>query len=214
MYRDDSFRRELTENCYRDLIASGRYSYLQFMREFDEGLEAAGVKPGISEELARRVTDWLHESERSLLIKKIEVQGRGYQELVNRDVALQVQYMEQQKAYMNQQSDMHKLAEAHQALQVQYMEQQKWLQQLLDQKAEAQGQEVAYRDSRRIVLPRQGNFHGIGVYMGRWIHSARVSIANWCRLSKVFFANALRPYPFVYKVVRSIWRGFRKSEGE
>ena len=65
-----------------------------------------------------RVTEWLNEGGISLLVKKIGVQQREYQELVNRDVALQVQYMEQQRR-------LQKLAEAHQVLQVQYMEQQR-----------------------------------------------------------------------------------------
>lgn len=39
-------RRYLTGNAYRDLIASGQYSYEHFIREFDNNLEAAGVHPG------------------------------------------------------------------------------------------------------------------------------------------------------------------------
>lgn len=47
MFRDDALRRELTRNAYRDLIASGRYSYRAFIEEFDEQLEQAGLDPGI-----------------------------------------------------------------------------------------------------------------------------------------------------------------------
>jgi len=156
MYRDESIRRELTENAHRDLISSGRYSYREFMREFDEGLEAAGVEIGIPGEVEDRVTEWLNEGGRSLLVKKIGVQQREYQELVNRDVALQVQYMEQQR-------QLQKLAEAHQSLQVQYTEQQRQLQQLMDQKS---------------ALRVQYMIGGIGVYIARGMRSARALIGR------------------------------------
>ena len=38
MFKDESLRRELTENAYRDLIASGQYSYKEFIRSFDDNL--------------------------------------------------------------------------------------------------------------------------------------------------------------------------------
>jgi hypothetical protein len=97
LYRDEGVRRELTENCYRDLIASGAYSYRVFIEKFDEGLMAAGIKPGITPELVRQVTDRLKEGEKRIMIKKVEGQRAEYQELMNKHVALQVQYMEQQK---------------------------------------------------------------------------------------------------------------------
>jgi len=205
MYRDESIRRELTENAHRDLISSGRYSYREFMREFDEGLEAAGVEIGIPGEVEDRVTEWLNEGGRSLLVKKIGVQQREYQELVNRDVALQVQYMEQQR-------QLQKLAEAHQSLQVQYMEQQKRLQQLIGQRAALQGPEIGNSDWNSVIRPRELNFHGAGAYTGGWGRFVKVTLTNWGRSSKVFIANALRACPLVYKVVRSIWSGFQKSE--
>ena len=46
----------LTENAYRDLIASGRYSYGGFVEEFDDELVAAGLVPG-EDGSARRVRD-------------------------------------------------------------------------------------------------------------------------------------------------------------
>jgi hypothetical protein len=45
LFRDADLRRELTENAYRDLIASGRYSYERYIAAFDEDLIAAGLKP-------------------------------------------------------------------------------------------------------------------------------------------------------------------------
>lgn len=45
LYGDAEVRRRLSENAYRDLIASGRYTYQQFVASFDEGLLACGLKP-------------------------------------------------------------------------------------------------------------------------------------------------------------------------
>ena len=45
LFRDPEVRRELTENAYRDLIASGRYSYAAFVEHFDRELLAAGFQP-------------------------------------------------------------------------------------------------------------------------------------------------------------------------
>ena len=36
LYYNAALRRELTENAYRDLIASGHYSYRQFIADFDQ----------------------------------------------------------------------------------------------------------------------------------------------------------------------------------
>jgi hypothetical protein len=55
MFRDPVIRNELTENAYRDLIASGRYSYQKFIQAFDSHLEAAGQRPVISAEAHRRI---------------------------------------------------------------------------------------------------------------------------------------------------------------
>ena len=46
LFRDADVRRELTERAYRDLIASGRYSYQRFIEDFDAQLMAVGLKPG------------------------------------------------------------------------------------------------------------------------------------------------------------------------
>ncbi|MGQ0811529.1 MAG: hypothetical protein ACT4OO_09935 [Nitrospiraceae bacterium] len=45
-YSDDNVRRELTDNAYRDLIASGQYSYKHFVAAFDTELVNVGLKPG------------------------------------------------------------------------------------------------------------------------------------------------------------------------
>jgi hypothetical protein len=58
-FRDEALRRELTENAYRDLIASGRYSYRRFVESFDRELLAAGFAPGMPPGTAEEVTGLL-----------------------------------------------------------------------------------------------------------------------------------------------------------
>jgi hypothetical protein len=55
-FRDAALRRTLTENAYRDLIASGGYSYERFVASFDDELLAAGLQPQADETLAAAVT--------------------------------------------------------------------------------------------------------------------------------------------------------------
>jgi len=55
-YHNAALRRELTENAYRDLIASGRYSYRQFVATFDQELLARGLRPEISPADVREVS--------------------------------------------------------------------------------------------------------------------------------------------------------------
>ena len=69
MYGDVSFRRELTDNAYRDLIASGKYSYRQFIREFDEEIKKAGLESTVSFENAARLTRELSEEKISRNIR-------------------------------------------------------------------------------------------------------------------------------------------------
>ena len=45
LFRDRDVRMDLTENAYRDLIASERYTYDALIRTFDEDLLSAGVEP-------------------------------------------------------------------------------------------------------------------------------------------------------------------------
>jgi hypothetical protein len=58
-FRDSDLRRELTENAYRDLIASGRYTYERFMERFDQDLIEAGLEPAEApaSALARRAVN-------------------------------------------------------------------------------------------------------------------------------------------------------------
>lgn len=50
LFRDDNFRHQITDNCYRDLIASGQYSYRKFIEGFDQELLKEGLAPQISRE--------------------------------------------------------------------------------------------------------------------------------------------------------------------
>jgi hypothetical protein len=52
LLRDDGFCNQITENCWRELISSGRYSYQNFLRSFDQELVAAGFTPsGTSDDI-------------------------------------------------------------------------------------------------------------------------------------------------------------------
>lgn len=59
MFKDERLRHELTENAYRDLIASGRYSYQSFIEDFDQELLGEGFQPRITPEDVSRVTRFL-----------------------------------------------------------------------------------------------------------------------------------------------------------
>jgi hypothetical protein len=50
LFHDDDFRHRITDNCYRDLIASGRYSYRKFIKSFDQELLKEGLAPQITPE--------------------------------------------------------------------------------------------------------------------------------------------------------------------
>ncbi len=65
-FRDPELRRTLTENAYRDLIASEQYSYARLVESFDAVLVAAGLQPEVDEALAGRVTAALARDETRL----------------------------------------------------------------------------------------------------------------------------------------------------
>jgi hypothetical protein len=48
LVKDGTVRRELTENAYRDLIASGEYSYGRMIKDLDDALTSAGFDPAKS----------------------------------------------------------------------------------------------------------------------------------------------------------------------
>ena len=45
LFKDTQIRRELTENAYRDLIASGQYSYQKFVEDFDQDCKKKVLSP-------------------------------------------------------------------------------------------------------------------------------------------------------------------------
>lgn len=60
-FSDRDLRHRLAENTYRDLIASGRYTYKQFVEDFDADLLRAGYHPTVSAEQAAQVNAILHQ---------------------------------------------------------------------------------------------------------------------------------------------------------
>lgn len=59
LFHDQGFREQLTENAYQDLIASGKYSYQEFVRGFDGVLREAGLEPEIAADDAARISQRL-----------------------------------------------------------------------------------------------------------------------------------------------------------
>ena len=69
MFRDESLRRELTDNAYRDLIASGQYSYQQFIKSFDRNLLDIGMDSEIGHQDVGELTERLSENRTCLKLK-------------------------------------------------------------------------------------------------------------------------------------------------
>lgn len=63
LFQDPAVRRELTENSYRDLIASGRYDYRRFIEGFDAALGEAGFRPDLDKAVAQAVTKRLQKGD-------------------------------------------------------------------------------------------------------------------------------------------------------
>ena len=56
MFNDQAFCHEIRENAYRDLIASGRYSYRKLISSFDAELQKEGLQSAITSVEAYRVS--------------------------------------------------------------------------------------------------------------------------------------------------------------
>ena len=69
MFRDERLRRELTENAYRDLIASGNYSYERFIGCFDQELMKEGLRPELDQDTAGEITTRLDRERRLLHLR-------------------------------------------------------------------------------------------------------------------------------------------------
>jgi hypothetical protein len=85
MFRDEALRRELTENAYRDLIASGQYSYQRFIESFDQELLQAGLRPGISVADAQKITELL-EKDRMRKLFRANINSLRYRRFPGRNI--------------------------------------------------------------------------------------------------------------------------------
>jgi hypothetical protein len=74
MLRDTTLCQALTENAHADMIASGRYSYQNFIAAFDGELERAGLFPSPGTGDAARVSQLL---ERGMPFRKIRARCRS-----------------------------------------------------------------------------------------------------------------------------------------
>lgn len=86
-FKDRELRREMVEETYKSLIASGRYTYRVFIKNFDNELIGMGMKPAISEGDIDRVNRTLNRDVlRRTVYTKIKrlrtVQFPGRKELV------------------------------------------------------------------------------------------------------------------------------------
>lgn len=70
MFHDQTFCDEMRESAYRDLIASGRYSYRKFIESFDEELLKEGLQSAITSEEIDAVTSPLN---RAMLLLKLRI---------------------------------------------------------------------------------------------------------------------------------------------
>lgn len=73
MYKDSGMRRELTQNAYRDLIASRYYLYEGFILGFDNELVAEGFSPDIQEYEAARVNNLLNQDKWQRYLRRISL---------------------------------------------------------------------------------------------------------------------------------------------
>jgi hypothetical protein len=70
LIRDPDVRRELTENAYRDLIASGAWSYGRMVRSVDQTLDAAGMAVRTEPAVAAAVDAALADGHRRRLFRR------------------------------------------------------------------------------------------------------------------------------------------------
>jgi hypothetical protein len=59
-FKDQALCQQLTQNAYHDLIASGQYSYQNFIQGFDQELLKQGFQPHLAAEEAEIVTQQLN----------------------------------------------------------------------------------------------------------------------------------------------------------
>jgi hypothetical protein len=113
MYRDEKLCRSLTDNAYRDLIASGKYSYKAFMEKFDEELIAEGIEPNCNEQRADQLTSKFLYFENHQLIARLERKQVDAEDVFSKYIALQDDYVKQQTDYQKLINDYQKLLSDH-----------------------------------------------------------------------------------------------------
>ena len=74
MFRDERLRHELQENAYRDLIASDRFSYRHFIKDFDRELGALDLSRNIDKNTIEQTTELLNQD---LFTRRIKSQIRS-----------------------------------------------------------------------------------------------------------------------------------------
>lgn len=57
LFKDKNIRQQLTENAYRDLISSGKYTYKSFIESFDNELIKNGFRPEIQDDIFASVKE-------------------------------------------------------------------------------------------------------------------------------------------------------------
>jgi hypothetical protein len=81
LYRDESFRRQLTDNAHRDLIASGKYSYQKFIERFDRLFMEMGMDSEIYYQDAQELTKCLSEDR---IYMKIKIKMKQIEETIRK----------------------------------------------------------------------------------------------------------------------------------
>jgi hypothetical protein len=104
-FRDAGLREQLTESAYRDLIASGRYSYQHFIEGFDQELLAAGMSPGIPAGQVEEVTRLLDRGRayrqfrtRITSLRYRPFPGRKYVRMVAKPVLTRLRHLRQERS--------------------------------------------------------------------------------------------------------------------
>jgi hypothetical protein len=80
LLKDDDSRRGITENCYAELIESGKYSYKSFIKEFDRQLFSEGFSPEVRNAEAEKVTELLNRDkfERYMRVRFAKLRHRPF----------------------------------------------------------------------------------------------------------------------------------------
>lgn len=71
LFNDDKIRQIITQNAYDDLIKSGRYSYKQFIQDFDKILLEKGFLPKINQDFEKEITKILYRDYHKRILQKI-----------------------------------------------------------------------------------------------------------------------------------------------